>query len=271
VPYRAPTPDEQARAVAALAAVRAGHAPDLTDLPLRSTTGTDRAGHPFTLLSDNSTPVVSRESRSQPPRVSLSTTPSSAFVHTEPDRLARLLRPSPPNLAAPGWGHVAVHESTDLLIEVPHPGSDRYTARLGLELFHAIPTAALLVAGTHRNTADVAHLPESLFQTYAQAFATTELQLHGFATASAPGTDVVLSPGAGKPTRLHEALEKALTRQGFRVAHHEHLAGRTNVQGIAAAVRGTPFLHLELAALVRRDHRDRVVDAVTDAWHEHGR
>lgn len=239
--------------MAALKAVRAGHAPDLTALPLHVTHGVDSAGRRFTLLSDGSTPVVGR---------------SRAPAHDNP--LDRLLHPGPPNLAAPGWGHVALHESTDLLIEVPHPGSDRYTARLGLELFNALPTAALLVAGTHRNSADVAHLPESLFQAYAQTLAVPELQLHGFATVSAPRTDVVLTAGAGDTTDLHEALEKALTRQGFRVAHHEHLAGRTNVQGIAAAARGTPFLHLELAAIVRRDHRDRVVKAVTDTWHDQG-
>lgn len=240
--------------MAALKAVRDGATPDLTDLPLGVTHGEDGAGHPFTLLSDGSTPVVSA-TRSGP-------------THDSP--LDHLLAPGPPNRAAPGWGSVALHESTDLLIEVPHPGSDRYTARLGLELFHAIPTAALLVAGTHRNTADMAHLPESMFQAYAQAFATTELQLHGFATESAPGTDVVLSPGAGEPTDLHGGLAKALTHHGFRVAHHEYLAGRTNVQGIAAAACGRPFLHLELAALVRRHHRDRVVEAVTDTWHERG-
>lgn len=198
--------------MAALKAVRAGCTPDLAALPLHVTHGVDRAGHRFTLLSDGSTPVVGR---------------SSTPTHNTP--LDHLLRPGPPNFAAPGWGHIALHESTDLLVEVPHPGSDRYTARLGLELFNALPTAALLVAGTHRDSADVAHLPESLFQAYAQTLAVVELQLHGFATTSAPNTDVVLTSGAGDPTDLHEALEKALTRQGFRVAHHEHLAGRTNV------------------------------------------
>jgi len=216
--------------------------------------GDDRAGHPFTLLSDGSTPIVSM--------VRL------AVTHDTP--LDRLLQPAPPNPAAPGWGAIALHRRTTLLIEVPHPGSDRFTARLGLELFNALPTAALLVAGTHRNTADVAHLPTSLFHAFAQTLATTELQLHGFAAASAPDTDAVLSPGAGDATDLHDDLEKALTHHGFRVRHHEHLAGRTNVQGRAAAARGTPFLHLELAPLVRRDHRDRVVDAVTKTWDQQG-
>jgi hypothetical protein len=171
-------------------------------------------------------------------------------------------------------GAVALREDTDLVIEVPHPGSDRLTARLGLELFHAIPTAALLIAGTHRkaagNAADVAHRADSLFHAFAQTLATTEIQLHGFAETSAPDTDAVISPGVGDATELHTALEKALTRQGFRVRDHEHLAGRTNVQGIAAAVRATPFLHLELAPLPRLHHRDAIVKAVADTWHQQG-
>lgn len=177
-------------------------------------------------------------------------------------------------LTAGFWGAVALHEEPDLVVEVPHPGADRHTARLGLELFHAIPTAALLIAGAHRraagNAADVAHRTDSLFHAFAQTLATTEIQLHGFAATSAPDTDVVISPGAGDATELHNALEKTLTRQGFRVRHHEHLAGRTNVQGIAAATRGTPFLHLELAPLLRLHHRESVVKAVTDTWHQQG-
>lgn len=169
-----------------------------------------------------------------------------------------------------GWATLALREHPTLLIEVPHPGSDRFTARLGRELFDAIPTAALLVAGAPRRAADVAHLPDSVFHAFAQTLAITELQLHGFAAASAPNTDAVLTAGAGDPTELHHALTKALTHEGFRVRHHEHLAGRTNAQGIAAAARGTPFLHLELSPILRLEHRDRVVRVITDTWHEQG-
>ncbi len=181
-------------------------------------------------------------------------------------------RPFTMVVAAAYWGTVVVQGVPDLVIEVPHPGSDRLTSRLGLELFRALPTAALLVAGAHRDAADgaadVAHRADSLFHAGAQVLAVPELQLHGFAAASAPDTDAVISPGAGRATDWHRDLEKALTQQGFRTRHHEHLAGRTNVQGIAAAELGRPFLHLELTPLLRRDHRDRVVDAVTASWHQ---
>lgn len=181
------------------------------------------------------------------------------------DRRPYTLLADPPGT---GWGTVVLQGRPDLVVEVPHPGSDRYTARLGLELFRAIPGAALLIAGAHRRVADVAHRADSLFHTYAQTLGTAELQLHGFAATTAPNTDVVLSPGAGDHTGHHHRLEKALSRHGFRVAEHKRLAGRTNVQGIAAAARGTPFLHLELATLLRRGHRHRVVDAVTATWHQ---
>lgn len=170
---------------------------------------------------------------------------------------------------AHGWGTVLLREASDLVIEVPHPGSDRLTARLGLELFHAVPSAALLVAGAHRNAADsaadVAHRADSLFHAFAQTLALPEIQLHGFAAATAPDTDAVVSSGAGEQTDLHRRVEKALRQRGFRVGHHERLAGRTNVQGIAAAAQGRPFLHLELAPLLRIHHRGAVVDAVARA------
>lgn len=170
---------------------------------------------------------------------------------------------------ASGWGTVLLRRAPELLIEVPHPGSDRLTARMGLELFQAIPTAALLVAGAHRNAADgaadVAHRTDSLFHAFAQTLALPEIQLHGFAADTAPDTDAVVSPGAGEQRELHRQTEKALRQHGFRVCHHERLAGRTNVQGIAAAARGRIFLHLELAPLVRIHHRGAVVDAIAKA------
>ncbi len=166
---------------------------------------------------------------------------------------------------AHGWGSLLLRRSSDLLIEVPHPGSDRLTARLGLELFHAVPTATLLVAGAHRDQADVAHRTDSLFHTVSQALALPELQLHGFAADTAPGIDAVVSAGVGEQGELHRQVEKALVQQGFRTGHHERLAGRTNAQGIAAAACGRTFLHLELAPVLRDRHRGTVVAAVANA------
>jgi hypothetical protein len=58
-----------------------------------------------------------------------------------------------------------------VVVEVPHPGSDRHTERLGLALFRALPRAALLIAGAHRRAAqgaaDVAHQSDSMFHALA--------------------------------------------------------------------------------------------------------
>jgi hypothetical protein len=169
------------------------------------------------------------------------------------------------------WGMLAV-DVTDprpvLLVEVPHPGSDRHTERLGLALFRALPGAALLVAGAHRRaaggTADVAHQPDSMFHALATHLAdsgTIQLQLHGFHDDSLADIDIVVSAGAGTPDRRTQQLAAALSDADFEVCRAwtqdcGSLEGRTNAQGRAAAVRGDPFLHLEINRSTR-DDRER--------------
>jgi hypothetical protein len=177
------------------------------------------------------------------------------------------------------WGAVVLDGAGPprRVIEVPHPKADRLTAWLGLELFRAAPGSALLLAGTHRRAAggaaDVAHRPDSMFHTFAGVLAghaPAEVQPHGYAAATLPDFDAVVSPGAGRPVEAHTALRDALVAQGFRVRPKwtGKLDGRTNTQGAAAAARGTPFLHLELAPALRADPAARavVVEAVAATW-----
>jgi hypothetical protein len=166
------------------------------------------------------------------------------------------------------WGIVAVdltEPPPDLLVEVPHPGSDRHTERLGLALFRALPGAALLIAGAHRRAADgaadVAHQPDSMFHALATHFAdrgATQLQLHGFHDDSLADHDVVVSAGAGTSTRLTEPMADALSAADFEVCRAwtqrcGSLEGRTNAQGREAAVHGHPFLHIEINRSTRDD------------------
>lgn len=178
------------------------------------------------------------------------------------------------------WGVVVLDEEEPRqVVEVPHPKSDLWTGRLGLELYRAMPGSALLVAGAHRNAgggaADVAHRADSMFHAFAGVLASragVELQVHGYAARSLPGVDAVVSPGAGAVRPRHRALLDTLVGRGFRgcAAWADacgELAGLTNVQGIAAAERGTPFLHLELAPALRTDPgRRAVVDSVALTW-----
>lgn len=167
------------------------------------------------------------------------------------------------------WGILALDLTTsppDLLVEVPHPGSDRHTERLGLALFRALPGAALLIAGAHRRAAegaaDVAHQPDTMFHALATHLAdrgATQLQLHGFHDDSLADHDIVVSAGAGTSTQHTEQIADALSNADFDVCRAwtqrcGSLEGRTNAQGRAAAVHGYPFLHLEINRSTRDDH-----------------
>jgi hypothetical protein len=177
------------------------------------------------------------------------------------------------------WGSVVLDGSGPprRVIAVPHPKADRLTAWLGLALFRAAPGSALLLAGTHRKAsggaADVAHRTDSMFHAFAGMLAEhapAELQPHGYAAATLPSLDAVVSPGAAAVTDAHVALRDTLAAQGFRVRPEwtGPLDGATNVQGAAAAERGTAFLHLELAPALRTDPEPRaaVVEAVARTW-----
>ncbi len=237
-PYRPPSPAERERGAAGLRAVlRGGRSRALAGLGFAVGSGVDAAtGRPYTLVAGE--PGTER-----------------------------------------AWGAVVLDGTGPprRVIEVPHPKADRLTAWLGLQLFHAAPGSALLLAGTHRDAgggaADVAHRTDSMFHAFAGVLAEhapVELQPHGYAAASLPGVDAVVSPGAGKPDTAHVALRDALVAKGFRVRPEwtGKLDGATNMQGAAAAARGTPFLHLELAPAARADPAARaaVVDAVAGTW-----
>jgi hypothetical protein len=177
------------------------------------------------------------------------------------------------------WAAMLVDASTPvrMVIGCPHPVADRTTEQLGLALWQRVPGALLLVAGAHRDAggglADPRDHPESLFHRIAAALLEAglpHLQVHGFADASAPDADVVLSPGAttaGVP----------ITRVGDSTAAHglivvrtwetpvPHLDGSTNIQGRAAAQAGAVFVHVEISATTRATRREQVVDGLAGA------
>lgn len=234
-PYRPPSPAERAEGAAGLrAVVRGSPAPELAGLGFGVANGVD--GRPYTLVAGE--------------------------AGTERT-----------------WGTVVLDGSGPprRVIAVPHPIADRLTAWLGLELFRAMPGSALLMAGTHRRAgggaADVAHRTDSMFHAFAEVLAEhapAELQPHGYAAATLPEYDAIVSPGCATLTGAHEALRDALSAQGFRVRPEwtGPLDGATNVQGAAAAARGSAFLHLELAPAPRRDPgaRAAIVAAVASTW-----
>jgi len=232
-PYRHPTPSERDRAIAAV------------DLLSSATTATANAtAETFAALGMNVTAGVD---------VPVGRRYALAASRFDSDR---------------SWGMLAV-DLTDappeFLVEVPHPGSDRETERLGLALFRELPHATLLMAGAHRSAAggaaDVAHQPDSMFHALATHLAergATQLQLHGFHDDSLANHDIVISAGAGTPDRRIEQTADTLLDAGFNLCRAwdqrcGNLEGRTNAQGRAAAARGYPFLHLEINRSTRDD------------------
>ncbi|WP_260728741.1 hypothetical protein [Dactylosporangium roseum] len=180
--------------------------------------------------------------------------------------------------AEPAWGVVLIDRSAPLrfVLEVPHPGFDTNTDKIGVALYHLVPGSVLLVAGAHRaaadGAADVAHNDKSMFNVLATEFAKgglKQIQLHGFADNNLPDAQVVVSTGAGRAIPLARDLANGLQGAGLVVcrawaAKCGRLEGTTNVQGKAADEIGAQFVHLEMGWAVRGDpqRRDVVVHAI---------
>jgi hypothetical protein len=206
-------------------------------------------------------------------------TVTSGFDSASGRSFALTFSETPPGDRA--WAAVLIDKSTPVhtVIGCPHPVSDKTSERLGLALWQRIPGAMLLVAGAHRDAggglADPRDHPESLFHRFAATLLDAGLphvQIHGFADASAPGFDVVLSPGA---TTVGIPIVRAadnLTAHGLVVARVWEtpvpaLEGTTNVQGRAAATAGAVFVHVEVSATARSDadRREQVLDGLVGA------
>ncbi|WFF02789.1 hypothetical protein [Micromonospora sp. WMMD964] len=169
------------------------------------------------------------------------------------------------------WGAVLVDRSATpgTVIEVPHPGFDINTEKLGLAVHRKVPASVLLVAGAHRQAAggdaDVAHNDRSLFHTLAAEFAKSgldQIQLHGFADRNLPSSDAVVSTGSAPVTPVARRIADGLSGSGLSTCRAwaekcGQLEGKTNEQGRAAAALEAVFIHLELSWSVRRDAEAR--------------
>jgi len=179
------------------------------------------------------------------------------------------------------WAAVLVDASVPVgtVIGCPHPVFDKTSEQLGLALWQRIPGSLLLVAGAHRGAggglADPRDHPGSLFHRFAAALLEVGLphvQVHGFADASAPGFDVVLSPGATTVGVPILRAADSLAAHGLVVARVWEtpvpgLGGTTNIQGRAADAAGAVFVHVEVSASARADttQRERLVEALAGA------
>ncbi|MGW6785525.1 hypothetical protein [Streptomyces sp. NPDC054987] len=194
-------------------------------------------------------------------------------------------------------------------VQVPHPVADQGTERLGARVLRGAPGGVMVLAGAHRTAggaatasgtadmgdeesaedeadgggeadggaegkpADMAHRTDSVFHAVVAELTRRGLpgiQLHGFADDSVPGSDSVVSTGAGsRAVEDAERLADRLAARDVEVCRAWtaacRLAGRTNEQGRLAARQGTRFLHVELSRTARSGSRrlDTAAEAIT--------
>lgn len=177
-----------------------------------------------------------------------------------------------------GWGLYAfrVGSTRNIIVEAPHPLYDRRTSSVALDIYRALDARALLIAGAHRNanrdgSADVAHAPESIFQTVHETLVQEVnapsgdliiLQIHGFHTSKHDGYPQAVF-GFGEKTdplelalakRLEEAFAEQKLTLGLCIGEAwRDLCGRMNIQ--AATSHSALFIHIELDEKIRKNDK----------------
>jgi hypothetical protein len=175
-----------------------------------------------------------------------------------------------------GWGLYAfrVNSASNIIVEAPHPLYDRRTPSIAVDVYRALDARALLIAGAHRNAnqdglADVAHAPESIFQSVHESLAreiqsdsgtAIIIQIHGFHSSKHTGYPQTVI-GFGRNIQPMESdlatkFEQALAMQGVKAGlctgdTWTDLCGTKNVQG--ASPEGILFFHIELQETVRKN------------------
>jgi hypothetical protein len=198
-----------------------------------------------------------------------------------------------------GWGSYIInpHSRTDALVEVPHPIADAQTPELGGAVFERAAAKGFLLAGAHRDKADVPDLIDSVFhQVHAAwigpAAQIAAWQIHGFAKYkhSFPrDARVIASAGDGVVAPELANLDAQFDERGLTsyVYNNRPAKSRTNrllngdvpgvaFTGLAAAANeqgrhsrslGGTFVHVELESGVRldADQREKAVAAIAAA------
>jgi hypothetical protein len=189
-----------------------------------------------------------------------------------------------------GWGSYVVNPQSkvDAIVEVPHPLADMHTPEVGGQIFAECEARGLLLAGAHRDKADVPDLVDSIFHQVHAAWIgplaqVTAWQIHGFAAPKHKfpvGTQVVTSTGDGSVVPAITALDTTLDERGMTSyvfteldsAHDDNkqvngevpgvtfrsLAAAKNEQGRLSRSLGGSFVHIELEGTVRADRKTRL-------------
>jgi hypothetical protein len=176
-----------------------------------------------------------------------------------------------------------------LTIQNPHTVNDGNSELISLDMWRQNLGSAVCFSGIHRgvtttpmasNTAitltDHSDRDDTLFHTFCSYFADKKIpgiQNHGFADASAPTYDIVISSGSGNETDALISYANELSNMGFRMyrnwvdGNSLALVGLTNAQGDYALSVGATWGHVEMNATTRNSTtlRDRVVKAFKES------
>jgi hypothetical protein len=189
-----------------------------------------------------------------------------------------------------GWGLYALRldSTSNIIIEAPHPLYDKRTPTVALDIYRALDARALLIAGAQRNanrdkSADVAHAPESIFQSVhlalSQEIQTASgdviiLQIHGFHASKHKGYPQVVFGLGEKPLQkevaIAQKIKDALSEQGISAglcmgigSELEDLCAKTNVQG--SIMNEGAFIHIELDEKIRKND-DAFINALVQVF-----
>jgi hypothetical protein len=159
-----------------------------------------------------------------------------------------------------GFYAIRLGPSPNVACAAPHPTYDRSTGEIVGALFDDGTCRIALFATAPRDVLDLAHAPDTLFQSVSGRLPEVVgdlwmVQVHGFAPETA-STDAVLSDGAATldPNTLAGARDALAAATGWRISGGGEvpaLAARTNVQSKALAHQAR-FLHLEISAERRK-------------------
>jgi hypothetical protein len=209
-----------------------------------------------------------------------------------------VLREDLSRLDAPrGWGSYILNPNprVDVLVEAPHPLADAQTPEIGGLIFEQAGARGYLLAGAHREKADVPDLVDSVFHQVHAAWVgpaaqVAAWQIHGFVSYKHEfprGVHVVASAGDGVVEPELANLDAMLEEQGLasyvfndRPAESRtnrrlnggvpgvtftSLAATDNEQGRHSRSLGGSFVHVELESGVRLDESQRETAAAVIA------
>lgn len=189
---------------------------------------------------------------------------------------------------ARGWGAYLFNPDSEIpaIVEAPHPVCDYDSAKVAALVF-AQGAKGLLIAGTHREKADVPDLINSVFHQVHVAWTGTlgqvaAWQIHGYAKEKHSFPEdarAILSTGGGdiidEIVRLNDQLLEhgvegyvfnklqpdddvnVAINKGIEGKRFQALAATKNEQGRHLRELGGAFVHVELEREVRADHEKR--------------